>query len=891
MAMMGQKSVDYHRATVIERADDFAPHSLDYYASRGETPLVWGGSGVEGLGLRVGLPVALDEYQALFAPGGARDPASGVRLVATTRPGMELIVSAHKSVAELGVIHLGDVMHGLLDAERDATLAYLDEVTRAWGGRRGRARTRVATGGLVYAHTRHATSRAGDPCPHDHVLVANLIAMGDAAGGWKAADTALWRDQLHAATLVGRLASARRAVEWGFGIEADAGPSGSLRHWRMKGIPDDVLELHATRSREIDVHVESRGGWNSFRARSVAARETRKAKRFEPEGRLLARWRRELHDAGWSPSVLRDRLDAHRISEPPGPLSEPELEEVVARVIDPDGELARQKVFTRARVIVAVAPQLFGRPTGDLDRVVDRLLAHPDVLPMAGVAQATELHYTLASVVAVEQAIAMMIATGTTCRSLLGLPQAAVTQAVELAQSRLARPFTKGQLEAIVGICVEGRPISLVLGVAGSGKTTALAVVADAYRACGYRVLGTATSGQAARILGREAGIGESRTVASLRWRLDHGQLSLDRCTVVILDEAGMTDDRDLLALLTQARAADARVMLVGDDRQLGPVGPGGALGGIIKRVGGTTHVLDENIRQADPAEREALEQLRCGEVARAVDWYAANERIRPAPDRDEAIRATVDGWMADTFAGQESMMLAWRKDSVRALNEQARRRWVESGRLSGPELVAPGGRRYAAGDLVVTLAPSADGRLVTSQRGQVIAVDPKAGIAILRADDGSVHQLVADELGADRLSHAYALTVHRCQGLTTDTCHHLADGGGRELAYVAASRARQHTTIQVVAENVGQAIEDLTRDWSADRRPRWAIDTGTPTTHSDNAIKEHTTRQLQASLDLARERQRQAVAIGPPTVAAASPGPRPEIEPHPTRPDRGLWP
>jgi conjugative relaxase-like TrwC/TraI family protein len=868
MAMMGQKSVDYHRATVIERGDDFAAHSLEYYASRGETPLVWGGSGAEAVGRRAGRAVTPDEYQALFAPGGARDPASGMRLVATTRPGMELIVSAQKSMAELGLIHLGDVMHGLLDAERDATLAYVDEVTRTRGGRRGRARTPVATGGLVYAHTRHATSRAGDPCPHDHVLVANLVHMGDGMGGWKAADTALWRDELHAATLVGRLASARQAVEWGFGIEADPGPSGSLRHWRLKGIPDEVLELHAKRAREIDVHVESKGGWNSPRARSVAARDTRKAKRFEPEGQLLARWRRELHDAGWSPSALRARLDAHRVSEPPGPLSEHELEEVLARAIEPDGELAREKVFTRARVIVVVAPQLFGRPTGDLDRVVDRLLVHPDVLPMVGVAGARDRHYTLASVVAAEQAIAVVVATGTARRALPELPQSAVVQAVDRTQRRLGRRLTNGQLEAVAGICVEGRPISLVLGVAGAGKTSALAAVADAYRSAGYTVLGTATSGQAARTLGREARIGDSRTVASLRWRLDHGQLGLDDRTVVILDEAGMTDDRDLLAVLAHARAADARVVLVGDDRQLGPVGPGGALGAILTRVGGTAHVLDRNIRQADPAEREALEQLRSGEVSPAVAWYAANDRIRPASDRDEAIRATVDGWMADTLAGRDSIMLAWRKDSVRALNEQARKRWAEAGRLTGPEFVAPGGRRYAAGDLVVTVAPSAERKLVTSQRGQVAAVDPKAGTAILRMDDGSSYQLAADDLGADRLSHAYAVTVHRCQGLTTDTCHHVADGGGRELAYVAESRARQHTIIHLVADDLDQAVEDLTRDWTAERRPRWAINIGTPTTHAQVAINEQTTKQLQASIDLARQRQHCAIAA---TVAVAT--------------------
>jgi conjugative relaxase-like TrwC/TraI family protein len=889
MAMMGERSVDYHRATVIERADDFAAQSLDYYGSRGETPLVWGGSGANDLGLGVGRAVTLVEYEALFAPGGATDPASGVRLVGTRRPGMEIIVSAHKSVAELGVMHLGEVMHGLLDAERDATLAYLDEVTRARGGRRGRARTAVATGGLVYAHTRHTTSRAGDPCPHDHVLVANLVQMQDGAGGWKAADTALWRDELHAATMVGRLASARRAVELGWGIEADPGPSGSLRHWRLRGIPDEVLELHSKRSAEIDAHVESRGGWNSQRARGLAARETRKAKRFEPEGRLMARWRRELQEAGWSPSVLRERLDAHRLGETPGPLNDHELAELVDWAMRPDGELARGKVFNRAEVIVAVAPRLFGRPTDDLGRVIEAVLAHPEVLPMLGVAGARVRHYTLASVVAAEQAIAAAVADGATRRSQSPLPQAAVARAVGKAQQRLGHRLSRGQLEAVVGICMAGRAVSVVVGVAGSGKTTALAAVADAYGSCGYRVLGTATSGQAARTLGREAAVADSRTVSSLRWGLDHGRLALDGRSLLILDEAGMTDDRDLLAVLTQARAAGAKVVLVGDDRQLGPVGPGGALGALLRRLGGSAHVLDENLRQADPAERAALEQLRSGEVARAVAWYVAHDRIRPCLDRDEAIAAAVEGWIADTLGGRESVMLAWRKESVRALNQEARQRWAEAGRLAGPELVAAGGRRYAAGDRVVTLAPSGHGRLLTSQRGQVTAVDSKAETAMTHMDDGSLHQLSRDDLSADRICYAYALTIHRSQGLTTDTCHHLADGGGRELAYVAASRARQHTTIHAVADDLDQALEDLTRDWSQDRRPRWAIDTGTPTTRAQLAVNEQTTKQLQSSIDNARQRQRRAIATGPPGQAAAAPGFQSEIDSHATRAERGL--
>ena len=112
------------------------------------------------------------------------------------RPGMELVVSPGKSVAELGVIGRAEDMHSILDAETAATLGYLDQVTREQGGRRGRAQVRTSTGGLTWGVSRHATTRSGDPQPHDHVLLANVVAMWDIRGGYKALDTALFRDRL-----------------------------------------------------------------------------------------------------------------------------------------------------------------------------------------------------------------------------------------------------------------------------------------------------------------------------------------------------------------------------------------------------------------------------------------------------------------------------------------------------------------------------------------------------------------------------------------------------------------------------------------------------------------------------------------------------------------------
>src|SRR6476469_2783322 len=109
MRMMGAESVAYHQQTVMDRGDDHTGQALAYYASRGETPLVWGGAGARRLGL-VGVLTG-DQYEAVYGPGGACDPLLGHRLVRTRRPGMELVISAHKSVAELGVMGRAEDMH------------------------------------------------------------------------------------------------------------------------------------------------------------------------------------------------------------------------------------------------------------------------------------------------------------------------------------------------------------------------------------------------------------------------------------------------------------------------------------------------------------------------------------------------------------------------------------------------------------------------------------------------------------------------------------------------------------------------------------------------------------------------------------------------------------
>jgi ATP-dependent exoDNAse (exonuclease V) alpha subunit len=147
-----------------------------------------------------------------------------------------------------------------------------------------------------------------------------------------------------------------------------------------------------------------------------------------------------------------------------------------------------------------------------------------------------------------------------------------------------------------------------------------------------------------------------------------------------------------------------------------------------------------------------------------------------------------VMAWAQGVIDGRDALMVAYHRDSVETLNRAARAVWEKLGRLSGPELEAPGGRRFRAGDQVVALAPGPGGAWVTSQRAVVTAVDTEARALTAVTPEGTELHMGPEQIGADKLGHAYAVTAHRSQGATVDVTHALEDGGGRELAYVAMS-------------------------------------------------------------------------------------------------------
>jgi hypothetical protein len=469
------------------------------------------------------------------------------------------------------------------------------------------------------------------------------------------------------------MAAAARAVELGYGIEPDAGRSGRLGGWAISGIPKEAWEIHANRSAQIEAAV---GPDASYRSRSVAARAKRDRKSHERVEDLVPRRRGELARAGYpAPELAAEVERAGLAYEPP---SREVLDDLAGELLGPGGQLASEKTFTRADVIVAVAPHLHGLPVSVLDSAIDKVLAHEDAIALPLVSRAREPVWAAACVVEDERRVDDL------ARTLAERPGPAIgaeDAAAAVRHVELARGFrlTERQAQVAEGLLTSGHSLDLVVGVAGSGKTSTLSAVREGFEAAGYKVLGAATSGQAAKALGEGAGVA-SRTVASLTWRIEHGQEVLSPRHVLVLDEGSMSSDADVGRLLAAVESSGAKLVAIGDYRQLGSVGPGGALEALVSRHPDHLWTLTDNLRQRDPAERHALDHPRAGRVLSAVDWYREHGRVHAAPSKERAMSEMVKAWADDVAEGREALLVAYHRDSVEALDRTARQAWESSG-------------------------------------------------------------------------------------------------------------------------------------------------------------------------------------------------------------------
>ncbi|MGH2989005.1 MAG: MobF family relaxase [Gaiellaceae bacterium] len=844
----------------------------DYFAGRGESPGMWAGSSAAELGLD---GVVGDGDLGTLLRG--LDPASGERLRTPVRhrtitveridpetgrlveeekrlapvSGFDLVFSCPKSVSLLHALTEEEsVRRAVSEAHESAwqaALAYLEReacvVRRGHGGS-----VREHGEGFVAAAFRHRTSRAQDPHLHTHVIVANQARASD--GEWRALDgEALLRTYRLAAGYLYE-AHLRHELTRTLGVRWREPVKGM---GELEGIPEEALRAFSTRRRSLLEHMHARGT-DGFEASRVAALATREAKEHVELLRLRQEWLARAAEHGFGRRQLR------RVLCPPRPTAGLHLDEVAQRLLVPEGITEKKTTFTMPELVRAVAGAVRDGAS------VERVLAAADELGRSPLAQLLEpeqapghpARFTTRELLEIEREGLAVALAGRNVGAPRTLPSHRLRDphlALSAEQRRLVREG-----------CLSPDRIVCTVGVAGSGKTSALRLLADSFTEAGVPVLGAAPSGRAADELARATGI---RSTTLHRLLLDARQEGgLAHGSVLVIDEAGMAETRVLAPILRIVEEAEGKALLVGDPAQLPAVGAGGLFAALVDHLGAIE--LGENRHQRHLDEQQALARLRAGKPEEYLALAASRGRLALSDNPLEARSRLLADWRrAAEHDLVGTVMLAHRRADVCELNQAARALLVESGRL-GPGRLVVGEQEFRVGERIVCRRNDDRLGVRNGTRGRVVRIDRPHASLTMRTDSGDLRTLPTPYLAAGHAEYAYALTGHLAQGATVERAFVLARDAGalREWGYVACSRARSETRLYLV----GDAL--LERDHHArpldDRQPterlaaalersaaeRLALVHGSPAANDDTErLREKLRRDRERALQLAERR------------------------------------
>ena len=377
------------------------------------------------------------------------------------------------------------------------------------------------------------------------------------------------------------------------------------------------------------------------------------------------------------------------------------------------------------------------------------------------------------------------------------------------------------QADALAHI-TDGRDLGIVVGHAGTGKSAMLGVAREAWEAAGYEVRGAALSGIAAENLESGSGIA-SRTIASMEHGWQQGRDLLTARDVLVIDEAGMVGTRQLERVLSHAAEAGAKVVLVGDIKQLQAIEAGAAFRSIHERHGGAE--IGEVRRQREDWQRDATRDLATGRTGHALEAYRSHGMVHEAQTREQARGDLIERWDRDRQAapGRSRIILTHTNDEVRALNEAARERMRAASDL-GDEVrltVERGERRFASGDRVMFLQNERGLGVKNGTLGTIEHVSAQS--MTVQTDDG--RSVRFDLRDYNRIDHGYAATIHKAQGMTVDRAHVLATPGmDVHGSYVALSRHRDGVDLHYGRDDFASQ-DRLVRTLSRDRAKDMASD------------------------------------------------------------------
>ena len=726
----------------------------DYYAGDGLSPSDWQGKGAEALGLSG--DVDRDQFRDLL-DGKVVDQQLGTTRDGKLehRPGWDVTLSAPKSVSIMAEV-AGDrrliAAHG---AAVKTALAHVESHMAATRIRDGGAVNREATGNLVVASFQHGTSRAQDPQLHTHNVILNATKGED--GTWRSLEPrAIYQLQKQIGAIY-RQELALKVRELGYEIEVGKGSM-----FEIKGVSPEVMAVFSTRSAEIEAALGERGTSRddaSAAEKQVAALDTRQAKVAADPAALVADWRDTASAVGFGPEArLAMVKEAEAIAVSGDHRATMELQgdsaasRAVAHAADKLGE--RQSVFSAAALHEEAGRVGLGKVSyAQISETIAAAAKQGDLIDRTHVDRrgAEFAGFTTRANVETEAKMLRIEAEGRGTLSPIATPLAAakVVATASAQGERAGFGWNADQRTATEQLLTSRNRITALQGYAGTAKTTTvLATFAREAEACGVRVVALAPTASAAMVLGEALGA-RSDTVARhllLPERPQEGQPA-----AWIVDEASLLSTRDTTRLFDLAEKQNARVILVGDVKQLGSVEAGVAFAQ-LQGAGMEAAKLGEIVRQTNTATKDAVLASIEGDARKALAALdRGGGRIVENADRAERFAAIADQYAKlDKASRARTLVVEPSREGRDALTADIRAALSQSGALTGPAVTmqslankgltraeARDPMSYDKGDVVRFTRDYADKGVARGEAYRVESIDQAKSAIALKSEDG----------------------------------------------------------------------------------------------------------------------------------------------------------